>query len=54
MLHLQTFCLDDVFPQKICDFMPKLQVVLENLLTRDRILFQCILSDLLSKCFMKV
>lgn len=38
-LHEQTFCLDDIFPQKIGDFPSELQIVLEGLLICDRILF---------------
>jgi hypothetical protein len=52
-LLVQTFCLDDISPQKICDFPSELQIILEGLLICDRILFQCILSNLLSKCFTK-
>ncbi len=52
-LHVQTFCLDDIFSQKICDIPSELQIFLEGLLICDRILYQCIFSNLLSKCFTK-
>ena len=52
-LLVQTFGLDDIFPQKICDFPSELQIVLEGQLICDRILFQCIISNLLSECFTK-
>jgi hypothetical protein len=38
-LLVQTFCLDDIFPQKICDFPSELQIILEGLLICNRILF---------------
>jgi hypothetical protein len=38
-LHLQTFCLGDIFPQKIRDLPSELQVGLEDLLICDRVLF---------------
>lgn len=36
---VQTFCLDDIFPQEIGDFPSELQIILEGLLVCDRILF---------------
>jgi hypothetical protein len=38
-LHVQTFCLDDIFPQKIRDFPSELQIILESHLIYDRMLF---------------
>lgn len=52
-LHSQTFCLDDILPQKIRDFSSELQVILKNLLICDRALFECVFSNLLSECFTK-
>jgi hypothetical protein len=51
-LHLQAFCLDDVFLQKVRNFPSELQVILESLLICDRVLFY-VFPNLLSECFTK-